>query len=455
MLLSLDVLAAGLWRGLRLKVGMDTLAALSCAFTLADTLLLAGSQDRGGQLSYCPAALFGLFFLLHGAYHKRCGLRLSCRTAAAAAEPYLVTLDEGKWNGKDTYAKWSGTPAGFGSQIQMDDGAQRIYRVFCPVLLLACIVFSLLASFGIGEGEHLMWCLSATFTAAAGFGGALAYGRSFQGGPPGHPERRRPGRMARCGLRSRRGDRVLITDLDLFPPGFVELNGIKIFGNFPVERVVGYTATLIRDSGCGLEKLFHDLPAPRGPSSAGRTACAATRGAACPPTSGGPGAGGLGRLHEPDGGTPAPGAEREKRRLLCHRRGAGGHLRPELHPARHRVSLPHLPASGAGRAGAGHPGLQSDPGHAPAAVQAGGRPDGLSPVERRRELSDPEQDHTGVLTAVLCREGLLPFAESVVGARRLRRAVRASAVLTCAGSTLGVLLAYYLTSVDAYASLSP
>lgn len=34
------------------------------------------------------------------------------------------------------------------------------------------------------------------------------------------------------------------------------------------------------------------------------------------------------------------------------------------------------------------------------------------PVERRRELSDPGQDHTGVLTAVLCREGLLPFAES-------------------------------------------
>jgi len=146
-------------------VGMDTLAALSCAFTLADTLLLAGSQGRGGQLSYCPAALFGLFFLLHGTYHKRCALRLSCRTAAAAAEPYLVTLDEGKWNGKDTYAKWSGTPAGFGSQIQMDDGAQRIYRVFCPVLLLACIVFSLLASFGIFLLDYII-----AFT-VLGFGG--------------------------------------------------------------------------------------------------------------------------------------------------------------------------------------------------------------------------------------------------------------------------------------------
>lgn len=79
MLLSLDVLAAGLWRGLRLKVGMDTLAALSCAFTLADTLLLAGSQDRGGKLSYCPAALFGLFFLLHGTYTS--GVPCACPAA--------------------------------------------------------------------------------------------------------------------------------------------------------------------------------------------------------------------------------------------------------------------------------------------------------------------------------------------------------------------------------------
>ena len=259
MLLSLDVLAAGLWRGVRLKVGMDTLAALSCAFTLADTLLLAGSQDRGGQLSYCPAALFGLFFLLHGTYHKRCALRLSCRTAAAAAEPYLVTLDEGKWNGKDTYAKWSGTPAGFGSQIQMDDGAQRIYRVFCPVLLLACIVFfPCWPPSASGRGAPDVVSLRHLHCRRRLRRGTGLWPLLPQGGPPGLPERRCLGRLARRG-RSRRGNRVLITDLDLFPPGFVELNGIKVFGDFSVERVVGYTATLIRDSGCGLEKLFHDL----------------------------------------------------------------------------------------------------------------------------------------------------------------------------------------------------
>ena len=456
MLLSLDVLAAGLWRGVRLKVGMDTLAALSCAFTLADTLLLAGSQDRGGQLSYCPAALFGLFFLLHGTYHKRCALRLSCRTAAAAAEPYLVTLDEGKWNGKDTDAKWSGTPAGYGSQSQMDDGAQRIYRVFCPVLLLACIVFSLLASFGIGEGEHLMWCLSATFTAAAGFGGALAYGRSF------HKVARRVSQSGGAlagwpgAAGSRRGNRVLITDLDLFPPGFVELNGIKVFGDFSVERVVGYTATLIRDSGCGLEKLFHDLLRTQGAIFRRADSLCCYEGGGLSANIRGDqvlvGSAAFMNLME----VPLPQGLNVKNAVFC---AIDGELAGifALNYTLPDTVFPSLTSLLRERVG---PVLATrDFNLIPAMLQqrfklAADRMD-FPPVERRRELSDPEQDHTGVLTAVLCREGLLPFAESVVGARRLRRAVRASAVLTCAGSTLGVLLAYYLTSVDAYASLSP
>ena len=46
--------------------------------------------------------------------------------AAASAEPYRVTLDEGKWNGRDTYAKHSGTPDGFGSQIRAAQYVQQL-----------------------------------------------------------------------------------------------------------------------------------------------------------------------------------------------------------------------------------------------------------------------------------------------------------------------------------------
>ena len=77
------------------------------------------------------------------------------------------------------------------------------------------------------------------------------------------------------------------------------------------------------------------------------------------------------------------------------------------------------------------------------------------PVERRRELSDPEQPHGDTLTALLCREGIFPFAEAVTAARRLRRAARMGAVLCCMGAVLGMALAAYLVSAVAYSSLSP
>jgi len=77
------------------------------------------------------------------------------------------------------------------------------------------------------------------------------------------------------------------------------------------------------------------------------------------------------------------------------------------------------------------------------------------PIERRRELSEENQSHSETLTAVLCREGLAPFADVVVGAKRLRSTVRVGSVICCIGATLGLLLSAYLTAVAAFYSLSP
>lgn len=455
-LLSLDVLWTGLRRALRGRVGMDTLAALSVLFTLADALTLSLSQDREGQLPYAAAALAGLFFLLHGSYHKRCGLRLSCRTATSAAEPYLLTLDEGKWNGRDTYCKWSGVPNGFGSQIQMDDGAQRIYRVVCPLLLLACLLFSLLASYGLDKPQHLLWCLSATFTASAAFGGALVYGRPF------HKLARR---LASSGAalagwpgaaQSKKGDRILLTDGDLFPPGYVELNGIKVFGDWSIERVVGYTATLIRDSGSGLTKLFHDLLRAQGAIFRNAEHLCCYEGGGLSATIRGDqvlvGSAAFMNLMEVE----LPQGLHVKNAVFC---AIDGELAGifALNYALPDMVFPSLEALMREKVG---PVLATrDFNLIPAMLHqrfklAADKMD-FPPVERRRELSDPEQPHSSTITAVLCREGLPPYGESVVAAKRLRWSTRFGAVLTCLGSCVGVLLAYYLTSVDAYGSLSP
>lgn len=456
LLLGADELLTGLKRAFRGKVGMDTLTALAVLFTLADGLMLALTPNEQGRLPYTAVALTGLWVSLHGTYHKKCGLRLSCRTAAASAEPYRVTLDEGKWNGRDTYAKWSGSAEGFGSQIQTDDGAQRIFRRVCPLLLLGDLLLALLATVAAGRPGNLIWGLSALFSVSAAFGGSLAYGRAF------HKVARR---LIQSGAAlagwpgvagSKRGDRVLITDTDLFPPGYVELNGYKVLGNFPMERVVAYTATLIRDSGSGLAKLFHDQLRALGGlmRNADRLCCYEGGGLSANIRGDRVLVGSAAFMNLMDVSLPV--GLNVKNAVFCAINGelAGIFALSYSLPDTVFPSLEELMREKVG------PVLATrDFNLIPAMLHqrfklAADKMD-FPPVERRRELSDPEQPHSQVLTALLCREGLFPFAEAVTAAKRLRWATRLGAVLCCVGSGLGMLLCAYLVSVSAYGSLSP
>ena len=69
-------------------------------------------------------------------------------------------------------------------------------------------------------------------------------------------------------------------------------------------------------------------------------------------------------------------------------------------------------------------------------------------------LSEAEQDRD-LPRALLFREGLLPYAETVVGSRRMCKAVRRAAAISLAGSAAGVLLAFYLLIQGAYDLLNP
>lgn len=455
MLLSFDVLKRATLRLFRRRLGMDTLLLLACIVSLSDALSMLFFLPRA-ELPYCALNILALWLAMRGEYHRRRGLRLACRGAAASADPYLVTLDEGKWNGQDTYTKHSGIPNGFGSQIQTDDGAQRIFRVVCPVILVGCIVFSLLASVGAGEPKRILWALSATLTASCSLCAPLIFSLPF------HKLSRRliqsggalagwPGAAA-----ARKGDGILLTDLDLFPPGAVSLNGIKVFGDWSTERVIGYTATLIHASGSGLDKLFHDLLRTQGAiyRQAERLCCYEGGGLSASIRGDQVLVGSAAFMKLMD--VELPQGLNVKNAVFC---AIDGDLAGIFAL---NYSLPDIvfPSVAALLQEKLSPVLATrDFNLIPAMLRqrfklASNRMD-FPPVERRRELSDPEQPHNTTLTAVLCREGIYPFSEAVVASRRLRAAVRANAILACVASVLGLLLAAYLTGVGAVASISP
>jgi hypothetical protein len=59
-------------------------------------------------------------------------------------------------------------------------------------------------------------------------------------------------------------DGASITDEDLFPPGNLALEGIKIFEEVSPEKAIRYTASLVIASNSGLSKLFSDLLSKQG-----------------------------------------------------------------------------------------------------------------------------------------------------------------------------------------------
>ena len=455
LLLAMDVVTTALADPFRRCAGLHTLTALGALVTLGDGIWYL-TQGREGPLPLCGLSALSLVCAMWGTYLKRRGLRLSCRTAAAASEPYLVTRDEAKWNGRGTFTKHPGTTDGFGSQMQEPDGAQRIYRVIAPVILLACVLFAGLASVGRHAPERFVWALSVILTAAAPLSGLLAFALPYS---------KLSQRLAQCGaalagwtgVEAMTGTSgILITDADLFPPGSIKLNGIKIFGDWSVEKVVAVTASLIRDSGSGLEKVFHDLLRTQGGIYRHTVDFCCYEG------------GGLSAVIRNEQilvGSASfmglmevalPQGLNVKNAVFCAIDGelVGIFALNYTQPATIRPALAALIG------GKVAPVLATrDFNIIPAMLhqrfQLPVEKMEFPPIERRVELSMEHQAHSEIPSAILCREGLSPFSDAVVGGRRLRRIVRSNAILACSASGIGTLLGFYLTFIAAYDSLSP
>jgi hypothetical protein len=447
--LSYDLVADGFRH-----FGANTLTVLASLATLADACTMGVLGDREGSLPYSLVCVLALSVGLWGRELKRSALRTCCRTAAGAKSPYIVTLDEDKWDGRAAFTKWVGTVDGFGSQIQADDCAEIVFRPAAALLGLACLLFSTIASVGRGRGALFLWCLSATLCAAATLSGALAFALPF------HTTSRR---LAGVGAalagwegvrRQEKGAGILLTDTDLFPPGAVVLNGVKVFQGHSLETVISDTATLIRAMGSGLDRTFHDLVRTQGTIYRRFQALHCYEGGASAMIQGEQiFVGSAAFLHLMK--VALPQGLNVKNAVFC---AIDGELAGifALSYSLHATVRPSLGALIGNRIS---PILATrDFNLIPAMLHQRFKLPAekmeFPEQERRRALSDPRQRHDRPMVCVLCREGIGPLSEAVVGAKRLYLAARVNCALAVLGCVVGVLLTFYLTAQAAFASLS-
>ena len=453
-ILCMELLVVGFTHLFQLHPRAESLVALAWLFSLLDALTFGLWPQRGDALPCCAVTALGVSMAMWGRCLRQQGDRLSAKAAAQTSAPYVVSLDEDKWNHRPAYCKWAGLPRGFGSQLQMEDGAQKAWSIAAPILLVVCVVCALISSVAQQAPERFLWAASAAFTAAASYSALLCYALPYQ---------KLAARLYKvgaamagwAGVSRCRHAGIVITDGDLFPPGTVQVSHFELYGNTPKDKVVSYAATLLKVADCGLTKPFYKLLQSTGALYREASGVRFHEG----------GITGIIHNHDIIVGTsdfmhlvdiPLPRSLKVKHAIFCAIDGQLAAMFPVTYsmPSAVRPSLSTLIGLKV------TPILATrDPNLIPALLDQKFK----LPVDkmefpstdRRRELSDTMQEHSTQPVALLSREGVGVFCDTVLGCRRLRWATRLSLGFSLAGAVLGVCLTFFLTYSGSYAALSP
>lgn len=447
-LMTRHVFAYGMRMLLNKRCTGELLCALSALVAAADCVSRLMIPERSSAMPYAAVSCLGLVFAQWGLTRRSRGEYDTFRTVALDPEPpYLVTeTDHGA-------CKQRGDLPGFYTTASQDPLPLTWQAALLPVVLMATVVFAGLSSLGQGRGADFFLNWSAILCAAASFALPLCWGLPFS---------RLAQRLQKtgCAVAGWRGaDRIsrkktmIVTDSDLFPPGTVALNGVKVFGE-ELPKAASYAATMCRAAGSGLEWLFDGLMRSEGGRYERADDFSFYQEGGYSATIHGEsvllGTASFMRKMEvrlPGGINLRTGIflaiDRQLAAVFAVKYNASENVDYALRMMRRSHITPILAAR--------------DPNITPALLKRKfhkGVKVEYPDLTVRVALSEAELDR-GLPRALLFREGLLPYAETVVGSRRMCRTVRRAAALAILGSVAGTLLSFYLVFSGAYDLVSP
>ncbi len=433
---------------LRRRLTADVLIACSAILSALDCLMRAFSLQRSDAVPYAAVSALALVFALWGKRRSDRARYDTFRTAAMDAQPpWLVAESE------RGACKQKGTLEGFYSTTMRDDGATLLQTAFLPLIFMASLVFAGMTSLGRDRGADFLLHWSAILAAGGTFALPLCASLSYS-------------RLARhlqktgCAVAGWAGAEkisrkrcMILTDTDLFPPGTVTIPHIKTLGE-ENRKVVSYAATLARSAGSGLERVLDEhLRREDGAYEKADDFSFFEEG----------GWSATIRGESVLLGTASFMRKMEVRLPINHNLKTGLFLALDgqlaaifvvkyegaetVNVALRMMQRSHITPVLAAR----------DPNLVPELLKRKfykGVKVEYPALLARVAYSETEKSR-GLPRALLLREGLLPYAETVIGSRRMCQTVRRSVLLSLVSSAMGTLLASYLVSLNAYTLLTP
>jgi hypothetical protein len=407
------------------------------------------SGRTGGQTPFAAPAAALIWLCQLGLLLRSDARREAFRLAdIGGVPPYAVSLTAAG------ACKQQGTLKGFYQISGREDPARKWQSILVPLYLAAATVLAGVVTLSREGGAHLLWVWSVLLVAGLPLalpltgtlplkylnqrlvksGSAVA---GYQG--------------ARAVSRSRR---MVVTDDDLFPPGTVGLNGLKVYGE-EIGKVVSYAASMTQACHSQLQPLFEQLLTAEGGVHMAVEDLHYYE------------EGGVGGTIHGESVTMGSAYFMRKTHVTLPQElklKTGVFLAVDgaliaIFAIKYQPSRNVEWALRAMRRNRIEPVLavrscNITPGLLRRRFNLDVKP--VYPdVSTRLALSDLSRETAERSGAVIYREGLMPFAETAVGSRRMVRAVRSATALAYLGGLCGLLLSYYFTGVGAFSLLDP
>ena len=452
LLLLTALLALDVWREALRELKKRNMTCEAAA--ILPVLSVLGECVYGavtGRMDYLPpaatAALLVWLCLLGQLLLSRAKYEAFRLAELGGRPPYAVSMTAAG------ACKQKGHTEGFYTAFHKPDPAVVSQRILLPLLLSVCTVLTGVICIGGERTEELLRVWSALLTSSLSLGLPLCGGLSV------YCMQNRLSRSA-CAVAGYAGaravgdsKRMVLTDSDIFPPGTVIPHGLKTFGE-ETSRAISYAATAARAAGSPLQTVFEQLMAEEGGTYCvcedlqfyeeggvginirgesvlmGSEYFMKKRGVRLPRETKVK----TGVFLAVDGQLaaifaikyqPMRNVEWGLRTLRRTR------MEPVLAMRSFHITPEMLKKSFSVRFKAIYPDIST-----------------------RLALSDLSGETAPRANAILYREGLMSFAETVIGSRRCCRLVRLSTVLCWVGSLCGLLLSYYLAGMAAYGALN-
>ena len=429
------------------KITCHFAVALCNVVTLLDTATMPFLSQRLDAAPLGGISLVALALDLWGECWHAGALKENFRLVALGKPAYVVDLTQ------DGAVKQPATADGFYNRTVREDEAIGWQSLLLPVILVASLVFGVLASFGQGAGQNFLWSWSAILTAGTALSLPFIYSMAYF---------RLSTRLGKsgCAVAGLYGAKqlsyskeILIGDEDLFPAGTMRMAGMKLIAE-DRRKVAAYAGSLARAYGGTWPGLFDPFMQAEG---------------ATPQR--------LDQFHvHEEGGVSATihgetvilGIANLIRKMsvrlpksLEWKDGLFLAIDGELVAI---FGVVYEPADSVGwslgamrRSGLTPLLATRDPNLHPRFLRTYFGTDGgavLLDLNQRLNLSR-EQRRPMRPNALLYRSGLAPFLEAVAGSKRLCRAVYTANAITLFGCVVGTLLAFYLVFLGRASMLTP